>query len=319
MNAKELRSIADSIAVETKLKHKEAEALAQVVPPEEKLLLMFKGFDKRDRNFKKIILTDKSIYFVCSKIFRATKVEAVSLQDITDIQEKRGIFLAKVAVITGNTAINIDNVDKKASAKLVSLWHEVKKNGSVTDGEYSVTKQSTSTPALEPKKSGLFEKVYKIAVLVIAAIFIKNMIEYKPEEKTEESPLTTTVTANSGKTVIDLNTGEIITSKPQSKKSQKEKTGKMWFEGGTLHQATVKEWRKATKANKLATCADFVAGQWKTDKLRFSISDMDGLKYYAQELVDFIDTSVGNTKEINNNKVSEIAAMGFFVMNWLKE
>lgn len=32
-----------------------------------------------------------------------------------------------------------------------------------------------------------------------------------------------------------------------------------WYEGGTLHRATMREWRSATYANKLATAADFVS------------------------------------------------------------
>lgn len=208
MNAQELISITGSVAVATRIKRKEAEALAQIFSPDEKPLLIFGGFDKRDRIFKKIILTDKSIYFVRSKIFRAAKVEVVSLQNVTDIQEKRGIFLAKVAIMTRNTTININNVEKKASAKLISIWREI-------NGESNETKQNVSAP--EPKKSGLFEKVYKLAVIVIAAIFIKNMIEYKPEEKKEETQTHITASANSGKTAINLNTGEVATSKPQPK------------------------------------------------------------------------------------------------------
>ena len=33
-------------------------------------------------------------------------------------------------------------------------------------------------------------------------------------------------------------------------------SARKWFEGGTLHRATVKEWNRATYANKLATAAD---------------------------------------------------------------
>ncbi len=212
MNAQELISTTGSVAVATRLKRKEAEALAQIFSPDEKPLLIFGGFDKRDKTTKKIILTDKSLYFVRSKIFRAAKVEAISLQDITDIQEKRRIFLAKVAIMTRNTTINIDNVEKKASAKLISIWREI-------NGEYSETKQNV--PAPEPKKSGLFEKVYKLAVIVIAIIFIKNMLEYKPEAKKEETPPPVTVTADNGKTTINLNTGETTTSKPQLKVTDK--------------------------------------------------------------------------------------------------
>ena len=40
-----------------------------------------------------------------------------------------------------------------------------------------------------------------------------------------------------------------------------------WYEGGTLHQATVAEWKKATSQNKLATCSDFIANWWRGDLL----------------------------------------------------
>ncbi len=33
-----------------------------------------------------------------------------------------------------------------------------------------------------------------------------------------------------------------------------------WYQGGSLHKATVTEWRDATYRNRLATCADFVTG-----------------------------------------------------------
>jgi hypothetical protein len=36
-----------------------------------------------------------------------------------------------------------------------------------------------------------------------------------------------------------------------------------WFEGGNLHNAKIGEWKMATEANKLATCADFVAHHHK--------------------------------------------------------
>ena len=38
---------------------------------------------------------------------------------------------------------------------------------------------------------------------------------------------------------------------------QSKPTPTMWFEGGTLHKSTIKEWRKASYANRLATSADF--------------------------------------------------------------
>ena len=32
-----------------------------------------------------------------------------------------------------------------------------------------------------------------------------------------------------------------------------------WTKNGTLHEANILEWKTSTEANKLATCADFVA------------------------------------------------------------
>ena len=36
-------------------------------------------------------------------------------------------------------------------------------------------------------------------------------------------------------------------------------TASEWYEGGTLHQATAKEWHAVSSENQLATAADFVA------------------------------------------------------------
>ncbi len=36
--------------------------------------------------------------------------------------------------------------------------------------------------------------------------------------------------------------------------------GEEWYQGGTLHNVTAKEWHAATYRNRLATSADFVAG-----------------------------------------------------------
>lgn len=310
MNAKELRSIASSVAVATNLKRKEADALTQVLSPEEKPLLMFGGFDKRDKARKKIILTDKSLYFVRSKIFRAAKIEAVSLSEVIDIQEKRGIFLAKATVVTGSSAINIDNVNKKASAKLVSVWREIKGKDSASDGEYSEAKKNI--PAPESKKSGLFEKIYKLAVLVIAIIFIKNMIEYKPEEKKEETPSPVTATVNSNKTAIDLNTGEIV--------SQGEvRTEAELYEEGTLHNATIREWRKASKANKVATCADFIMALYMADKITLPASGKAFSDGYAQTLASFIDKEIKNGRASDKLEVKVVALAGIMKLGWVKK
>ena len=40
-----------------------------------------------------------------------------------------------------------------------------------------------------------------------------------------------------------------------------------WYEGGNLHQATLREWCAATDANRLATAADFAATILKAQNL----------------------------------------------------
>ena len=44
-------------------------------------------------------------------------------------------------------------------------------------------------------------------------------------------------------------------SSPRASKARQE-----WYTGGTLHKATIREWKAASYQNRLATCADFVSG-----------------------------------------------------------
>lgn len=79
-----------------------------------------------------------------------------------------------------------------------------------------------------------------------------------------------------------------------------------WHSGGSLHTATVREWKNASDGNKLATCADWLAAtQWKNNLN--SASDFDRLKPKARRLVREVDTAVSD--ELTNDlKVTEIAA-----------
>lgn len=91
-----------------------------------------------------------------------------------------------------------------------------------------------------------------------------------------------------------------------------------WYNGGTLHEATVAEWKKATPQNKLATCGDFIANWWRNDLLKIEIKTVDDIKPYAQEMVDFIDKSTEKIDEVNHYKVSDLASMGAIMMGWNK-
>lgn len=82
---------------------------------------------------------------------------------------------------------------------------------------------------------------------------------------------------------------------------------KAWYIGGTLHKATIKDWKQATEANQLATCADFVA---KVNKP----ANMEILKLQAIELKICITTATADLDETNTMGVSEIASMCLILM-----
>jgi hypothetical protein len=102
-----------------------------------------------------------------------------------------------------------------------------------------------------------------------------------------------------------------------------------WYEGGTLHNENGLAWQNATPANRLATCADFVAKAWETrqlnDTLMRNIKSMDDMRQYAQELKTCLDEAFAsdpnpatNQRLYANQKASEAAALGMALMKWLK-
>ena len=76
-----------------------------------------------------------------------------------------------------------------------------------------------------------------------------------------------------------------------------------WYEGGTLHQATVARWKASNEQNKLATCGDFMATYDK------SVSSMAVLKMRAEELKTCIDVATSGSDETNNVDVTTVAAL----------
>lgn len=64
-----------------------------------------------------------------------------------------------------------------------------------------------------------------------------------------------------------------------------------WYEGGTLHEANVAEWKMATASNKLATAAAWLSATTWRDHLN-SHPNFDGLWYPAQRLVTAVDGAV---------------------------
>jgi hypothetical protein len=57
-----------------------------------------------------------------------------------------------------------------------------------------------------------------------------------------------------------------------------------WFNGGTLHKATVQQWNNATEKDKLATCADWICAWEKADLTTRKYNSMNQVKWDAEEL-----------------------------------
>ncbi|MFS7293442.1 hypothetical protein AB6864_24570 [Serratia proteamaculans] len=102
-----------------------------------------------------------------------------------------------------------------------------------------------------------------------------------------------------------------------------------WYQGGTLHEANALTWQKATQQNKLATCADFIAGLYSKDLLTPEISkkmkSVDDFKPYASELVKQLDAAFApesdptqNKKMFTNQTVKSTAMMLMIMMKWVQ-
>ncbi|MGK0684485.1 hypothetical protein ACSFC0_03670 [Serratia marcescens] len=101
-----------------------------------------------------------------------------------------------------------------------------------------------------------------------------------------------------------------------------------WYEGGTLHDASAITWQKATQQNKLATCADFVAGLYSkkllSPEISSNINSVDDFKPYATELVKQLDTAfkpepkkAEDEKMFANQTVKSTAMMLMIMMKWV--
>lgn len=77
-----------------------------------------------------------------------------------------------------------------------------------------------------------------------------------------------------------------------------------WYEGGTLHKATITQWKVATDRDKLATAADWLAATLWKEYLK-SPKDFERMKVKAQMLVREIDKSIA-VKNIDHLEITEI-------------
>lgn len=80
-----------------------------------------------------------------------------------------------------------------------------------------------------------------------------------------------------------------------------------WTKNGTLHELTISQWKQSTEANKLATCADFVANLKNAENQKYtSMSDM---KNDAITMKTCIEEAVNGGDYADNMKVKEVAVL----------
>lgn len=94
---------------------------------------------------------------------------------------------------------------------------------------------------------------------------------------------------------------------------------KEWYEGGTLHETTIAQWKKAAKQNKIATCADWISALYMNSKLNLLISGLEDLKKCTVALVDYIDEASKNTKSLDKENTNSVALLGMMFAGWFRE
>lgn len=88
-----------------------------------------------------------------------------------------------------------------------------------------------------------------------------------------------------------------------------------WYSGGSLHRASVGEWRSASNRNRLATAADWamIHGAVK-DKVTRSGS-IETLRPFAVDLVTCVNEAAGPSG-YDNVGASELASACMILMGW---
>lgn len=94
---------------------------------------------------------------------------------------------------------------------------------------------------------------------------------------------------------------DIPSSPPSSAGKPAAKPAAEWYQGGNLHDKTVKDWRAATYENRLATCSDFVITLGNYEEIP------PDLKPRAVALEKAIFIAVGGG-DVDSKNVAEIAA-----------
>lgn len=83
-----------------------------------------------------------------------------------------------------------------------------------------------------------------------------------------------------------------------------------WYAGGTLHKASIAEWKSANRKNKLATCAHFVANVKKLNGESYKdFSETGNAIKDAEKMLTCLDGAVSaDTENYKGMKIGEVAA-----------
>jgi hypothetical protein len=100
----------------------------------------------------------------------------------------------------------------------------------------------------------------------------------------------------------------VLSQHPESTSNQRSSDDTSWVRGGTLHSATVREWRQAPYANRLATTADFIVTTEDVD-----LSDTSKFKRMATEVESCISQTVSGG-DMDNEDASLVYAMCVVLM-----
>ena len=87
-----------------------------------------------------------------------------------------------------------------------------------------------------------------------------------------------------------------------------------WYQGGTLHESTIREWNAATYDNQLATAADWTTSVIGQDE--FERIGLNGVRVKAGELVKCIKGSTDELEGVGALSTMEIGAACITLMKW---
>lgn len=96
-------------------------------------------------------------------------------------------------------------------------------------------------------------------------------------------------------------------------------SAKEWYEYGTLHRSTIKEWKQSTHKNKIATSGDWVLSVSESIKSEvINSGNINNLKPYCEELVICINEATNGHNTWDKSNTTEVAISCMALMGWIK-